>query len=201
MVNPTTMQTKKILTKLRLINWHYFNNETIPLKNINLFSGENGAGKSTILDAIQLILTTNSRKFNQAANNESKRTLKSYVRGKTGEEGNEYLRNGAVISYIALEIYEKTKQRYFVLGAKFDSPDLEGEVKKKWFCEEGTLEQLSFITENKPSKDDRFINNGKKVNYIYQDKEAKRKFKYRMARGVIFKSKTSCFTIIKMPSI
>lgn len=156
------MQTKKTLTKLRLINWHYFSNETILLKNINLFSGENGAGKSTVLDAIQLILTTNSRKFNLAANNESKRTLKSYVRGKTGEEGNEYLRKGAVISYIALEIYEEAKQKYFVLGAKFDSSDLESDVKRKWFCEEETLDQLSFITDNKPSKDEQFRNNGKK---------------------------------------
>lgn len=179
-VNLITMQTKKILTKLRLINWHYFSNETISLKNINLFSGENGAGKSTILDAIQLILTTNSRKFNLAANNESKRTLKSYVRGKTGEEGNEYLRKGAVISYIALEIYEETKQRYFVLGAKFDSPDLEGEVKKKWFCEEGTFDQLSFITENKPSKDEQFRNNGKKVSFIRQTTAAKDRFKHRL---------------------
>ena len=88
-VKLNTMQTKKILTKLRLINWHYFNNETITFKNTNLFSGENGAGKSTILDAIQLILTTNTRRFNLAANTDSKRSLKSYVRGKTGEEGNE----------------------------------------------------------------------------------------------------------------
>ena len=174
------MQTKKTLTKLRLINWHYFSNETILLKNINLFSGENGAGKSTIMDAIQLILTTNSRKFNQAANNESNRTLKSYVRGKTGEEGNEFLRKGAVISYIALEIYEEAKQNYFVLGAKFDSPDLEGDVKRKWFCEEGTLDQLSFITDNKPSKDDQFRNNGKKVTFIQQTTAAKDRFRHRM---------------------
>lgn len=174
------MQTKKTLTKLRLINWHYFSNETILLKNINLFSGENGAGKSTVLDAIQLILTTNSRKFNLAANNESKRTLKSYVRGKTGEEGNEYLRKGAVISYIALEIYEEAKQKYFVLGAKFDSPDLEGDIKRKWFCEEGTLDQLSFITDNKPSKDEQFRNNGKKVTFIQQTTAAKDRFRHRM---------------------
>ena len=62
------MQMKKKLTRLKLINWHYFNNETILLKNTNLFSGENGAGKSTILDALQLVLTTNSRRFNLAAN-------------------------------------------------------------------------------------------------------------------------------------
>jgi DNA repair exonuclease SbcCD ATPase subunit len=174
------MQTKKILTKLRLINWHYFGNETINLKNTNLFSGDNGAGKSTILDAIQLILTTNSRKFNLAVGAESKRSLKTYVRGKTGEEGNEYLRKGAVISYIALEVYEESKQRYFVIGAKFDSPDLESEVKRKWFCEEGMLEQLSFIVENKPAKDNQFKNNGKKVTFIQQTTAAKDKFKHRL---------------------
>lgn len=58
-VNLKIMQTKKTLTKLRLINWHYFSNETILLKNINLFSGENGAGKSTVLDAIQLMILYN----------------------------------------------------------------------------------------------------------------------------------------------
>ena len=179
-VKQKAMQTKKILTKLRLINWHYFSNETINLKNTNLFSGDNGAGKSTILDAIQLILTTNSRKFNLAVGAESKRSLKTYVRGKTGEEGSEYIRKGAVISYIALEVYEESKQRYFVIGGKFDSPDLESEVKRKWFCEEGTLEQLSFIVDNKPAKDDQFKNNGKKITFIQQTTAAKEKFKHRL---------------------
>lgn len=174
------MQTKKTLTKLRLINWHYFNNETITFKNINLFSGENGAGKSTVLDAIQLVLTTNSRKFNIAANTDSRRNLRSYVRGKTGEEGSEYIRKGAVISYIALEVYEEAKQRYFVLGVKIDSPDLESDVKKKWFCEEGTLDGLSFITDNKPSKDEQFRNKGKKVSFIQQTTAAKDRFKTRL---------------------
>ncbi len=174
------MQTKKILTKLRLVNWHYFSNETIHLKNTNLFSGDNGAGKSTILDAIQLILTTNSRKFNLAVGAESKRSLKTYVRGKTGEEGSEYIRKGAVISYIALEVYEKSKQHYFVIGAKFDSPDIESEIKKKWFCEEGTLDQLSFIVDNKPAKDEQFRNNGKRVVFIHQTSLAKDRFKSRL---------------------
>ena len=170
------MPTKKILTKLRLINWHYFQNETICLKNTNLFSGDNGAGKSTILDAIQLILTTNSRKFNLAANERSNRNLKSYVRGKTGEEGSEYLRNGAVIAYIALEVYEEGKDRYFVIGLKIDSPDLESLPKQKWFCEECTLEQLSFITDNKPSTDEQFRNNGKKVTFHTANIRCKRAF-------------------------
>ena len=174
------METKKILTKLRLINWHYFQNETICLKDSNLFSGENGAGKSTILDAIQLVLTTNSKKFNLAANEKSGRTLQSYVRGKTGEEGNEYLRQGAVISYIAIEFYEQEKNRSFVIGLKIESHDLESNLKKKWFCEEGTMEQLSFIVDNKPARDEQFRNNGKKVTFIQQTSAAREKFKTRL---------------------
>lgn len=175
-----TMQAKKILTRLKLINWHYFSNETIDFKNINLFSGENGAGKSTILDAIQLVLTTNTRRFNLAANADSSRTLRSYVRGKTGEEGNEYLRKKAVISYIAIEVYEETKQRYFVIGAKFDSPDAESSVKPKWFCEECRLENLSFLIDNKPARDDQFKNNGKKISFIPQNNMAQDRFKRRL---------------------
>ncbi|MDE6834202.1 MAG: AAA family ATPase [Ruminococcus sp.] len=171
---------KKIITRLKLINWHYFQNETICFKNTNLFSGDNGAGKSTILDAIQLILTTNSRKFNLAANEHSNRNLKSYVRGKTGEEGNEYIRKGMVISYIAIEIYEQNKERYFVIGLKIDSPDLESDIKKKWFCEEGTIEQFSFIVDNKPARDEQFLNNGKKVTFIQQTSYAKEQFRHRL---------------------
>ena len=172
--------TRKILTAIKLINWHFFANQTISLKNINLFSGDTGAGKSTILDAIQLILTTESRNFNRAANSESKRSIKTYVRGKTGEEGNEYLRKGAVVSYVALELYEESRDRYFVLGVKMDSPDFESDIKKKWFCEEGRLSDLSFIVDNKPAKDDQFRNNGKKIQFMYQTSQAKDRFKVRL---------------------
>ncbi len=174
------IQTKKILTRLRLINWHYFGNETIPLKNTNLITGENGAGKSTILDAIQLILTTNSRKFNQAANAESRRTLKGYVRGKTGEEGSEYLRTGAVISYIALEVYEESKQQYFVLGLKMESPDPESEIRKKWFCAEGSLDLITFLVNNKPATDAQFQMKGKRIPTFTQTNEARDRFQHRL---------------------
>ena len=62
----------KKLTRIKLVNWHYFGNETIDVNGSFLLSGENASGKSTILDAIQLILTTNTRRFNPAANEKSK---------------------------------------------------------------------------------------------------------------------------------
>ena len=176
----TNPQTTKKLTRIKLVNWHYFSNETIDVNGSCLLSGENASGKSTILDAIQLILTTNTRRFNPAANEKSKRDLKGYVRCKTGEEGNAYVRKNSVISYVALEFYEESKDRFFVLGAKFDSPDEESEIKRIWFCEEGTLDGFSFIVDNKPATDDQFKNNGKKLNQIRSTREARERFKRRL---------------------
>ena len=176
----TTPQTTKKLTRIKLVNWHYFANETIDVNGSCLLSGENASGKSTILDAIQLILTTNTRRFNPAANEKSKRDLKGYVRCKTGEEGNAYVRKNSVISYVALEFYEESKDRFFVLGAKFDSPDEESEIKRIWFCEEGSLDGFSFIVDNKPATDEQFKNNGKKLNPIRSTGEAKERFKRRL---------------------
>ena len=45
----------KTLTKVKLINWHTFSNEEFEIYKNALITGENGTGKSTILDAIQYV--------------------------------------------------------------------------------------------------------------------------------------------------
>lgn len=173
-------QMMKTLCRIRLINWHYFINETINIKGSALISGENTSGKSTVLDAIQLVLTTNTRKFNTAANEKSKRDLKGYVRCKTGDEGNTYIRKGSVITYVALEFYEEKTAKYFILGVKIDSPDEESSLKTRWFREECKLDELTFITDGRPSVTEEFRKNDRKIQLISQNSEAKLRFGQRL---------------------
>ena len=107
----------KTLTKIKLINWHGFYNETINIKGSVLVTGENGTGKSTLLDAIYYVLTGGEENFNSAANTNNSRTVETYMRGKTGIEGSAYLRQEPnLISHIALEYYDDIKKEYFVIG-------------------------------------------------------------------------------------
>lgn len=110
----------KTLTRVKLINWHTFVNETFDVYHNTLMTGENSTGKSTILDALQYVLTVGRCKFNKAASDIGNRTLESYVRCKTGKEGQEYERNGDVTCYIALEFYDEKTRHYQVIGAAID---------------------------------------------------------------------------------
>ncbi len=178
-IQNSTIQ-KKTISRVKLINWHYLENETVAINGSTLLTGDNAVGKSTILDAIQMVLTTNTKKFNEAANQKSKRTLKGYVRCKVGNIGEEYLRKNTVISGVAVEIYEEKGDRYFTLGAHITSPDEESAVIVKWYLEECRLESFTFIKDNKPVSADAFKVNGKTVKFIDQKNAAKDRFKRRL---------------------
>ncbi|MFI3329797.1 MAG: SbcC/MukB-like Walker B domain-containing protein [bacterium] len=110
----------KRLTKIRLINWHYFGNETINIKNNVLLTGQNATGKSTILDALTYVITAGDTQFNLAANEKGKRDLRGYVKCKIGADDKQYLRDGDVTGHVALEFYDETKQEYFTCGTVID---------------------------------------------------------------------------------
>jgi uncharacterized protein YPO0396 len=111
----------KQLTRIRLINWHLFENTTIDCQGTTYFIGINGAGKSTILDAVQFALVGGQRdvRFNQAALSGGKRTLASYVRGELGTEGQRYLRGDAT-GVAALE-FKNPDGTFFAHGAVMDA--------------------------------------------------------------------------------
>jgi uncharacterized protein YPO0396 len=111
----------KHLTRIRLVNWHLFENTTITCQGSTYFIGVNGVGKSTILDAIQFALVGGQRdvRFNRAAMSSSQRTLSGYVRGELGTEGQRFLRGDAT-AVVALE-FHNPDESYFVHGAVIDA--------------------------------------------------------------------------------
>lgn len=115
----------KLLTKMLLINWHYIKYQLIEFSDINFLTGKNGSGKSTIIDALQLVLLgdTSGYYFNKAANDKSQRTLKGYLRGEVAEDEETntiYLRNDDFSSYLVLEFYDQKSKQHFCLGVVFD---------------------------------------------------------------------------------
>lgn len=138
----------KKLTRMKLINWHRFGNCTIDFGDSTLLSGENGAGKSTLLDAIQFVIICSTGNFNKAAHENGKRKLTGYIRCKTGKENQPYERTGEISAHVALEFYEESKDRYFIIGAVVDSSSEEQETTVRYLMENTRLSDDLFLYGN-----------------------------------------------------
>lgn len=138
----------KKLTRMKLINWHRFGNCTIDFGDSTLLSGENGAGKSTLLDAIQFVIICSTGNFNKAAHENGKRKLTGYIRCKTGKENQPYERTGEISAHVALEFYEESKDRYFIIGAVVDSSSEEQEITVRYLMENTRLSDDLFLYGN-----------------------------------------------------
>jgi energy-coupling factor transporter ATP-binding protein EcfA2 len=139
----------KILKKLLLIHWHYFVHECIEFDLINFLTGKNASGKSTIIDALQLVLLadTAGRSFNKAASGKNSRTLRGYLLGELGDDedsGFKYLRTGRFASYIALEFFDDEKDASFTAGCCFDVYS-ENDFPRLFFRFNGSIPEHEFI--------------------------------------------------------
>ena len=125
------MVARKTATVFKLVNWARFQDETVKLGGSTLFTGVNGSGKSTILDAMTYLIAGNTT-FNKAAKDKDRNVL-AYVRGDTKSNGaGRYLREGAVISYLAMEFYSALQNETFTVGVCIESPD-ETDQTSHWF--------------------------------------------------------------------
>lgn len=138
-------QNRKTATKLLLVQWSRFQNVCIRLEGSTLFTGVNGSGKSTILDAMTYVLTGNTQ-FNKAAKDRD-RTVKGYVRGDTKSNGAmRYLRQGQIISYVAMEFWSPSEQENMVIGVCIESQDEASSPTSSWFiCKNATIEDINFV--------------------------------------------------------
>ncbi|HVK55449.1 MAG TPA: ATP-binding protein, partial [Burkholderiales bacterium] len=97
------------LDKLILVNWGALRSDEYPMGNMTLLTGQTGSGKSTMLDALQTVMTAvyqNIFSYNpgqdettqSARNGKTKRTLWSYI---VGAEDNLFARPDGAHGYVA----------------------------------------------------------------------------------------------------
>lgn len=112
----------KSLNRALLIHWLHYDKELVDLKTINFFTGNNGAGKSAFLDALQVVLLgeISAKNFNKAANDRSQRTLDGYLRAERDGKSTKNRKNKDFCSYIVCEFYDEDKKDYFVVGIVFE---------------------------------------------------------------------------------
>lgn len=141
-----TKQPFKALSKICLNNWHYIDKKILTLnEGINFFTGHSGSGKSTVLDAIQIVLYANTDGrgfFNKAAADDSDRTLVEYLRGMVNiSENNEsqYLRNRNFSSTIVLELTQTNTRDKQCVGVVFDVDTSNNDISRLFFWHTGEL--------------------------------------------------------------
>ncbi|MDX9691876.1 MAG: ATP-binding protein, partial [Acholeplasmataceae bacterium] len=174
----------KKLTKIKLVNWHLFSNQTIDIKDNTLISGENGSGKSTLLDAMQFLFVggRSGAKFNIAATDDAKRTLEGYIRGRIGAENKEYLRNGDVITHLALEFYDEQSKKYTTIGCILDLPK-QSALKERFYLLDNVSIHDGLFLEKKYPRDYKSMKSYLKAMDIeFQPFESQRKYRDALAR-------------------
>lgn len=114
-------------------------------EGINFFTGHSGSGKSTVIDAMQIVLYANTDGrgfFNKAAADDSDRTLLEYLRGMVNiSENNEsqYLRNNNFSSTIVLELTQTDTREKQCVGVVFDVETATNEISRLFFWHTGGL--------------------------------------------------------------
>ena len=139
-------QPFRALSKICLNNWHYIDRKILAFnRGINFFTGHSGSGKSTVIDAMQIVLYANTDGrgfFNKAAADDSDRSLIEYLRGMVniGENNeSEYLRNKNFSSTIVLEFEQTDTSEKQCVGVVFDVETATNEITRLFFWHKGGL--------------------------------------------------------------
>lgn len=151
-----TNQKFEALSRILLNNWHYISKKTLSFnQEINFFTGHSGSGKSTVIDAMQILLYANTDGrgfFNKAAADDSDRNLIEYLRGMVNiGENNEfaYLRNQNFSTTIVLELKRTDTGECQCIGIVFDVETATNEITRKFFWHKGPLWENGYRTDSR----------------------------------------------------
>lgn len=137
------------LKTVRLINFHNFTDAEIEVRGHLFLVGDNATGKTTVLDAVQWVLSGGQDlEFNAAASfwgtKDEARTLKGAVLRQDAERGT--LNRGRTVTYAALELEgEKGENLTLGMGAEMAHP--EAQLQTWGFIHPGPLSEVRLLKE------------------------------------------------------
>lgn len=150
-----TNQRFSALSRICLNNWHYIQHKVLSFhREINFFTGHSGSGKSTVIDAMQIVLYANTDGrgfFNKAAADDSDRSLVEYLRGmiNIGEDNHfSYLRNQNFSSTIVLEFQRTDTEECQCVGVVFDVETATNNVARMFFWHKGPIPGNCYCAED-----------------------------------------------------
>lgn len=194
-------KAKKIFTRMCLNNWGGITHQVLTFHEyVNLFSGMSGSGKSTVMDAIQVILygSISSSFLNKAADDaRNKRSVLSYLKGEQ-KDGTANRGGSDFCSNIVLEIEDTGSHLSSCVGLAFEVRKNDSEIRKMmYFSHSGQIPDSGYLTkEGYPytNQDIRKLveeranspeNRGKEINRVYPSKEAYTNALYDVLLGYI----------------
>ena len=181
-------QPKKLFTRMLINNWGGISHKVLEFHEyVNLFSGKSGSGKSTVMDAIQVVLygSVSANFLNKAADDsKNKRSVLSYLRGAQ-KDGTANRGDVDFCSQLVLEIEDTMTHVVTCIGVAFEVSKYDMDLKKyNYFSHSGRIPENEYLNDGVPytisqirklaEERSRSIENRSHgdVNRIYPSKEA-----------------------------
>ena len=147
-------QPKKLFTRILINNWGGISHKILTLhEHVNLFSGKSGSGKSTVMDAIQVVLygSVSANFLNKAADDsKNKRSVLSYLRG--AQKDGSVNRGGLdFCSQIVMEIEDTGTHIVTCVGAAFEVGKNDTELRRyNFFSHSGRMPEDEYLKDGVP---------------------------------------------------
>ena len=194
-------QPKKLFTRILINNWGGISHKILQLHEyVNLFSGKSGSGKSTVMDAIQVVLygSVSANFLNKAADDsKNKRSVLSYLRGAQ-KDGSANREGMDFCSQIVMEIEDTGTHITTCIGAAFEVGKNDTELKRyNFFSHSGKMPEDEYLCDGVPYTIDRIRKLAKErsvsvdnrghgdVNRVYPSKEAYLNTLYEVIFGYV----------------
>ena len=194
-------QPKKLFTRILINNWGGISHKILHLHEyVNLFSGKSGSGKSTVMDAIQVVLygSVSANFLNKAADDsKNKRSVLSYLRGAQ-KDGSANRAGMDFCSQIVMEIEDTGTHITTCIGVAFEVGKNDTELRRyNFFSHSGKIPEDEYLCDGVPYTIDRIRKLAKErsvsvdnrghgdVNRVYPSKEAYLNTLYEVIFGYV----------------